>query len=384
MRTDPIHYIILSTNLQPLVPPLKLTPGTGGQITIATPNLTVGAGAAISSSTGWDGDAGTIEGNVGHLDVNSGAEIRSRSGLVVPGTAELLVGNGNAGTVDFTASVISVSGPGSSISTTTLGDGNGGNILLSSASNIEILDGGSITADSFGAGLTGNISIAAGGSIVMNNGTISTQAVTSDGGNIKLDAPAIIQLTRSTITTSVESGVGGGGNIDIDPEFVTLNASQIIANAFGGPGGNIRIVAGNFIPSADSTVQASSTLSTQGNIVIESPENDIAGSISQLPQSFFDASTLLPERCAARRAGRGQSSFVVAGAGGVAPNPDGYLPSFNAEVLAPLKRAAGPATGSAKAALAQAKDIALAMASWNCSQENGRPVLPRDAISQLF
>jgi hypothetical protein len=121
----------------------------------------------------------------------------------------------------------------------------------------------------------------------------------------------------------------------------------------------------------------------QGNIVIESPENDIAGSISQLPQDIIDVSGLLPERCAARRGGGARSSFVVAGRGGLPTNPDNYLPSFNAGPV-PLKNAGGPASVTVEAALAHAKDIALAMAAWNCSRGSARPVQAQDVISQLF
>ena len=54
----------------------------------------------------------------------------------------------------------------------------------------------------------------------------------------------MIRLRDSQITTAVGSGRGAGGNITIDPEFVVLENSQISANAFGGPGGNITIRAG--------------------------------------------------------------------------------------------------------------------------------------------
>lgn len=361
-----------------------LTAGNAGTISISTPVLTLNAGTRIEMSTGWEGNAGALEARVGSLFLSDGARITSRSGIERL-TGEVVVGSGKAGAIDITATdTISISGAGSTISTSTLGDGDGGAVSLN-ANRVQILGGGSVTADSFGAGLTGNITITAGTDIVMSGGTISTLALTSDGGNIKLSAPNIIQLTDSTISTSVESGVGGGGNIDIDPEFIVLNRSQIIANAFGGPGGNIRLTANNFLPSADSTVQASSALSTQGTIVIESPENDIAGSIAQLPQDIVDVSGLLPERCAARRAGGAPSSFVVAGRGGLPTNPDNYLPSFDAGST-PLKSASGPASVTGEAALAHIKDIAPAMATWNCSVGSESPVATatRDLISKLF
>jgi large exoprotein involved in heme utilization and adhesion len=157
--------------------------------------------------------------------------------------------------------------------------------------------------------------------------------VTSDGGNIKLTAPNIIQLEGSQITTSVESGVGGGGNINIDPQFVLVNNSSIIANAFGGPGGNITIIADNFLSSATSIIEASSALSTPGVIEIRSPENNVENNIAQLPAAFIDASALLRGLCTARRTGAA-SSFVVAGRGGVPVDADGYLPAFGADAAA--------------------------------------------------
>jgi filamentous hemagglutinin family protein len=247
----------------PLVAVTDFTPGEGGTVSISTPVLTVSADARLETSTTWDGNAGTIAANVGSLLVDSGGSIRSRSGLDRLDRG-LTAGTGNAGTIDVTATdTIAISGrsptsgEGSFVSTSTFGDGDGGDISLSAGSQVQIADGGLVSADSLaqvgtGTGLTGNITITAGTDIAMNNGTISTEAVTSDGGNIKLTAPNIVQLTGSQITTSVESGVGGGGNINIDPQFITLNKSQVTANAFGGPGGNITLVANNFLPSADS------------------------------------------------------------------------------------------------------------------------------------
>jgi large exoprotein involved in heme utilization and adhesion len=189
-----------------------------------------------------------------------------------------------------------------------------------------VLNGGRISADSTAAGQTGNITIAAGDHITMTNGSISTRALSSDGGNITLRAPLLVRLEGTQITTSVQSGVGAGGNVLIDPQFVLINNSTISANAFGGPGGNITIIADNFLASPSAVLVASSALSTPGTIAIRSPENNLAGSIAQLPRAFVDASRLLRGSCSARREGA-PSSFTLAGRGGVPPEADGYLPS---------------------------------------------------------
>ena len=58
-----------------------------------------------------------------------------------------------------------------------------------------------------------------------------------------------------------------GGNITIDPQFVLLQNSQIIANAFEGTGGNIRIVAQQvFLADPASQVSASSALGINGQV----------------------------------------------------------------------------------------------------------------------
>lgn len=350
-------------------------PGSAGEIQLFSPEVELAADTRILTSTGWDGAAGAIAVNATTLQLTDGGSVSSQSGIVrLDGTR--VVGAGDAGSVSLTATGpegITVSGRSpetgvpSSVSTSTFGDGDGGLIQID-APTIAISDGGEVTADSTGAGLTGDVALSASDQIVLDNGQISTSATTSDGGNIDLLAPNIIQLTESEVSTSVQSGVGGGGNILVDPEFVVLNDSQIIANAFGGPGGNIRIVAGNFVPSADSLVEASSQLGVQGTIVIESPENDIASQIAQLPKAYLDVSALLPERCAARRSGS-ESSFVVTGRGGLPPNPDGYLPSFVPSSGAAETRgeAVGPALDPDTASV-RTQAITLALWSADCDR----------------
>ena len=315
------------------IPDLDLIPGDGGAITIATPTLTMNAGTRIETSTGWEGNAGSVTANVGALFVNDGATVRSRSGVeFLDGTGH--VGPGNGGAININAAdTISISGTGSAISTSTFGDGNGGTITIN-GNKVEISNGGIVSADSGGTlageflsgnGLAGNISIAAGNEIELSNGTISTRAVTSDGGNIALTAPERIYLLNSEITTSVESGFGGGGNIDIDPEFVILNQGKILANAFGGPGGNITIVTDNLIATPDSVIDASSALGIDGTVNISSPDQEVAEDLAVLSENYLDVTGLTSERCGTTA---GASSLVDAGPGGLAVDPDGYLPSF--------------------------------------------------------
>jgi large exoprotein involved in heme utilization and adhesion len=142
-----------------------------------------------------------------------------------------------------------------------------------------------------------------------------------------LTAPKWVYLHDSEITTSVGTGDSGGGDITIDPEFVILNNSNILANAYGGPGGNIDIVADYVIISDNSRVDASSELGIDGTVNISNPDQDIAKELAVLPENYLDVTGLISDRCGTSA---GSSSLVSAGPGGLAVDPDGYLPSFGA------------------------------------------------------
>ena len=71
------------------------------------------------------------------------------------------------------------------------------------------------------------------------------------------------------INSDIKASVGGGpltvgGNISIDPEYVILKNSNILANAFQGKGGNIQIFAGTFLADPNSVISASSSLGSMG------------------------------------------------------------------------------------------------------------------------
>ncbi len=124
------------------------------------------------------------------------------------------------------------------------------------------------------------------------------------------------------------SGQGAGGNIFIDPTFVILENSRIVANAFGGPGGNIRIIADYFLSSPGSVIDASSRLGTSGVVQIAALNTNLSNELAALPVQVLDASAMLRDSCTARVAsGGGASSLVGAGRGGLAASPERFAPS---------------------------------------------------------
>ena len=114
-------------------------------------------------------------------------------------------------------------------------------------------------------------------------------------------------------------------------------------------------------------IQASSAQSIAGTIVIDSPDTDIAGSLTPLPESFLDASALLPQRCAVQRSAS-QSSFIVAGRGGLPPDPDGYLSSSHAAGLTMLRPVAKSAIEPTTAWHNDTNKRTLALVAFGCGQ----------------
>jgi large exoprotein involved in heme utilization and adhesion len=108
---------------------------------------------------------------------------------------------------------------------------------------------------------------------------------------------------------------------------VILDHSSIIAQAIEGHGGNISITAGQFIPSSDSTVSASSELGISGTIVINGPRVDVNGALVVLSTQLRGRTEVLREACAAR-ADRPISNLVEAGRGGLLPDPESALPAL--------------------------------------------------------
>ena len=162
----------------------------------------------------------------------------------------------------------------------------------------------------------------------MTNSTVTTEATQSGGGAIKIttNPNGTVQLTNSTISASVLNGTGGGGSVNIDPQYVVLQNSQILAQAVQGPGGNINITTNLLLPDSTSLISASSQFGQQGTVIIHSPISPASGKIVPLGQKPLLPTSLLSQRCAAL-AGGNASSFTVAGRDSLPAEPGGWLSS---------------------------------------------------------
>jgi len=152
MNTTPIELPFTTPGPVVLVPipGLDTTAGNAGTVSISTPQLTLNAGTRIETSTGWEGNAGSVVANVGNVSILDGGAIRSRSGVeFLDGTVG--VGPGSGGSILITADgTITVSGAGSTASTSTFGDGKGGDVILNAGDQVLVANGGSVVGQSGG------------------------------------------------------------------------------------------------------------------------------------------------------------------------------------------------------------------------------------------
>ena len=305
--------------------------GTGSTLPSGIYARTVGTETPIGSDpktcTGQCGEAGNITITTGFLNMTNGAVINN-------GTAS----TGQGGTISVTASNnISIAGtltdgtPGGVFSRTTgtePGSGAGGEISLMAGQNFTLSDGATVSASSSGPSNAGNINITGHDTILLDKASVTTEAAKASGGKIKLTANDTIQLVDSTIESTVKGDAKTvAGDIELDPDFIILQNSHILAKAVDGQGGNIDLVANKAVlVDAQSTLEVTSERGISGTVNIESPIQVLSGAIAPLPSTPVNVATLYAARCVAGEGGH-FSTFVDSKADSVAPTPGTFLAS---------------------------------------------------------
>ncbi|HLF95777.1 MAG TPA: filamentous hemagglutinin N-terminal domain-containing protein [Methylococcaceae bacterium] len=308
-----------------------------------------------ANDAGWSG--GTVKGVIGNLLLDNGTISTTNKSMTSKGGGEIdlrlgqaTLQNGGAilsetwsnalgGDIHLSdmnvesgiapAASISLSGQ-SRISASARGNvtGNGGSVTLF-ANLLTLDDGSGIGATSESASDAGSVTVNGtqwkGEEVnLLGNSRITVASALGNAGDINIYANKWLYMRDSQITTSAAGGQGNGGNILIDPQFVILNNSQIIANAMQGQGGNITIITQFLLQSTNSSISASSQFGLQGTVSIQSAQSNIAGSISVLPGVFMDASGLIQEGCG--RSGQSSSTFTSSAMQGVVlSSPDNAL-----------------------------------------------------------
>ncbi|HBP87427.1 MAG TPA: filamentous hemagglutinin N-terminal domain-containing protein [Nitrospirales bacterium] len=274
--------------------------GNAGNISITTAGpLNITGGASINNGTASTGQGGLIT-------------VNAAGNLSISGT----VNDGTPG------------GVFSSTTSTEAGAGAGGTISLTSGQNFTLSDRATVSANSSGPGNAGDITITGHDTILIDKGTVTTDAAQASGGNITLTANDMIQLVDSTIASSVQGEADtAGGDVTLDPDFIILQNSHILAKAVAGQGGNITLIANKAVLlDAQSTLDASSQTGISGAVRIESPIQVLSGTIAPLPDQPVNVATLYASRCVAGEGGH-FSTFVDSKSDSVAPTPGTFLAS---------------------------------------------------------
>jgi len=273
------------------------TQGTGkaGKLAIvADEAVSIGGGegkSSLSSNTFTQGQGGTIEIISPDVTVHEKGSIQTAS-----------LQEGNAGSIVLNVDILNLT-QGGYITAATIGNGLGGNVEVQ-AQNLHLSEGSFLSANSLGEGDAGSIILNLGDKLTMRDSSIGTSATKSDGGNIFITSPNYLYLVDSDISTSVGTGFGGGGNITIHQEFVVQDEGPIIAEAYGGPGGNINITTTGIykfsLASLNNRISASSQYGVDGVVKIDGPDNNAMEEIVIMKTDFLDVSGLLNTPCGQR------------------------------------------------------------------------------------
>jgi filamentous hemagglutinin family protein len=273
---------VISSATFPLIP----DGGNGGNIGMTIAQDLHLTNSTIESQTNSNGNAGNISVKANDLTLDSSSLSTAAAVLV------------NAGNIEVTVSTAV-----------------GGTITVDSANMVSMTNGSTITTSSTGPG---NIQINAGNQFAMTDSTLATEAHHSGGGLIKIatDPNGTVQFANSTISAFALDGTGGGGSVNIDPQYVLLLNSHIIANAVFGPGGNVSITTNLLLMDTASSISASS----QFNQSLVAPAGGHLIPLAQKPLIPM----LLSQRCAALAEGI-FSTFAVAGRDSLPAEPGGWL-----------------------------------------------------------
>ncbi len=289
-----------------------------GSLNIVAQNILFQSGSLVSTSSLGTGDSGRVDiaatGNITLTDTDITTETRNGEG------GDILI-DGSDKTILDSTTLSTFAGP----------EGHAGDIIIqgsrvnsSDASlgkeQLLIQNGSRIATESFGFGNAGVILLETKGTLRLRDSGILATAFLSTGGNIKLNASFMIHLLNSI----VESAVSGdettvGATISLDPEFILLQKSQVLASQNAGIGGPINFIGDFILIDTQSVIDSSSSIGFSGNLF-----SNLSESLALLPETIIAPITLYSEQCAAQKSGR-FSSLRIRGRDRIPPEPGDYL-----------------------------------------------------------
>lgn len=243
--------------------------GSGGDLVIQAREIILAKQADLNASTLGTGDGGYVQ-------LHAGNQVHINQSKITAKTTRVDGPAGGGGYLEIQAREVALANQ-AEINASTSGTGAGGYVdidarVLRMAGGARILSGSQSTANN--AGIAGELRLEALEMIEMSGASqISTESKNGGGGSIQIATRGRLHLQDSRIITSVKGGQGKGGDILIDssisPVFIILDNSAIRANAYEGEGGNITLIADYLLRSGPAVIEASSELSTDGEINVQ-------------------------------------------------------------------------------------------------------------------
>jgi filamentous hemagglutinin family protein len=302
----------------------SLNAGTGSNITIVAPRLTLQQGAGINDNAFNNASGGSIQVNVTNVEL-SGSSVINPTGVTSLTTS--VRGTGSAGDISVTGDRLVVS-DGAALSTITFGSSPSGQVTIRNTETIvqgdnpaglysnisaitygtgsaqtltldtarlQILNGGGVVTTSFVDGEAGDLNISATDSIQIrgrsqaNNSTINSAVIdpgpllraffglpnslTGDAGNVRVTTPNLILADGGTVSVT-NQGTGNGGTVAITANTVHLDRQgSIQAQTASGDGGNLALrLRDGLIMRNESVISATAGGNGDGgNITINAP-----------------------------------------------------------------------------------------------------------------
>ncbi|TAE60778.1 MAG: filamentous hemagglutinin N-terminal domain-containing protein [Nostocales cyanobacterium] len=313
-----------------------------GNITINTDKLIINDDARISADSYGKGNAGNVKVNAEKIELTNEGRIIS----VVRENAD-----GNSGNIEINSSNLAVTDT-ARISVSNLSTGDAGSIKINASESVFLAQQGRVSSSvrSTGTGKSGSIDIETN-FLTADEGTIEVRNQgQGDAGDITIKTNNLLLRRQSKITANAGStnNPGNGGSITINAKegfviAVPSEDSDIIANAFGGRGGRIKITANRVFgfqnqenltseqlmqvnENGISDISASSDVGKNGQVSLNTLNVDPTQGLTTLPTNLVDTSGLIAQECSSNsNVAQEKSEFVITGRGGLPPSPDDTL-----------------------------------------------------------
>lgn len=311
-------------------------PGKGGNITPLIDIFESNQSTLSSSSNPFDGVDKTLAGAAGNITI-SGREGARASTVTLANTdistTSTATGGGGAISIDTLGDItLTNTTLSADVNDSASSDLTGASINVTTDKNLTIQDGTTISAKSIGDRNAGKISLTALDTLsISDNSTVSTEAGIASGGDIDLKAEFLIQLIgNSEVTSSVQGGpTTQGGRLTLDPQFIVIQDSRILARANEGAGGTINLIASEAIfidvDNLSESISASAgPTGISGEVNVSTPRQNLSESIAPLPENIMEVAALYGDQCAAQKGGE-FSSLTLRGRDRVPSEPGDYL-----------------------------------------------------------